>query len=115
MVWRGTVGMPDTETDDAATEDRVRAPDPDDPSKPDSPDELTKASWLFILRKTAHEFGNDQCTDLAAALTYYAVLSAFPALLVMVSLLGVFGQGRSTTTALLDTAGALIPASAVEL
>jgi membrane protein len=107
--------MADAETYDAVTEDKVQAPDPDDPSKPESPDDLTKASWLFILRKTAREFGNDQCTDLAAALTYYAVLSAFPALLVMVSLLGVLGQGRSTINALLDTAGALIPSSAVQL
>jgi membrane protein len=44
----------------------------------------------------------DECTDLAAALTYYAVLSLFPALLALVSLLGVFGQGESTTNAMLD-------------
>jgi len=44
----------------------------------------------------------DECTDVAAALTYYAVLSIFPALLALVSLLGVFGQGESTTNAMLD-------------
>jgi membrane protein len=107
--------MAEADSDDAFTEDRKRAPDPDDPSKPDSPDELTKASWLFVLRKTAHEFSKDHCTDLAAALTYYAVLSVFPALLVMVSLLGVFGQGRRTTNALLDVAADLVPASAVDI
>ena len=48
------------------------------------------------------EFGADGCTDLAAALTYYAVLALFPALLALVSLLGVFGQGESTTQTLLD-------------
>lgn len=68
-----------------------------------------------MLRKTAHEFSNDQCTDMAAALTYYAMLSVFPALLVMVSLLGVFGQGRRTTNALLDTAAELVPTSALDL
>ncbi|OBK24013.1 ribonuclease BN [Mycobacterium asiaticum] len=107
--------MAHTETDDAATEGKKRAPDPDDPSKPASPHDLTKASWLFVLRKTAHEFTDDQCTDLAAALTYYAVLSVFPALLVMVSLLGVFGQGRRTTDALLGVAGDLVPASALDM
>ena len=110
--------MAHTETDldgNARTEERKRAPDPDDPSKPESPHDLTRASWLFVLRKTAREFTNDQCTDLAAGLTYYAVLSLFPALLVMVSLLGVFGQGRRTTDALLDAAGDLMPASAVDL
>lgn len=67
-----------------------------------------------MLRKTAREFGHDQCTDLAAALTYYAVLSLFPAVLVMVSLLGVFGQGRRTTDALLDIVSDVAPASTVD-
>src|SRR5947209_5154759 len=68
--------------------------DPEDPRKPKSPTELTRPSMMYVLRKTAREFARDQCTDLAAALTYYAVLSLFPALVVMVSLLGVFGQGK---------------------
>ncbi|OBK15885.1 YihY/virulence factor BrkB family protein [Mycobacterium asiaticum] len=107
--------MAHSKSDDDLTEDKKRAPDPDDPSKPESPHDLTKASWLFVLRKTGREFLSDQCTDLAAALTYYAVLSLFPALLVMVSLLGVFGQGGRTTAALLDAAGDLVPASAVDM
>ena len=65
-----------------------RPPEPDDPRKPESPTDLTKPSLFYVLRKTAREFQQDQCTDLAAALTYYAVLSLFPALLVLVSLLG---------------------------
>ncbi|HEU5456836.1 MAG TPA: YihY/virulence factor BrkB family protein [Nocardioides sp.] len=64
--------------------------------------DLSGASWRFTVRKAASEFTRDECTDLAAALTYYAVLSLFPALLALVSLLGVFGQGESTTNALLD-------------
>lgn len=90
------------------------APDPDDPRKPDSPTDLTKPSALYVLRKTAREFSHDQCTDLAAALTYYAVLSLFPAVLVMVSLLGVFGQGKRTTDALLDLVSDVAPASTVD-
>jgi membrane protein len=93
---------------------RERAPDPEDPRKPDSPTDLTKPSAFYVLRKTAREFGHDQCTDLAAALTYYAVLSLFPAMLVMVSLLGVFGQGRRTTDAVLDIASDVAPSSAVD-
>lgn len=95
--------------------ERKHAPDPDDPSKPDSPDDLTRASWLFVLRKTAYEFNKDQCLDLAAGLTYYAVLSLFPALLVLVSLLGVFGEGRRTTDALLEVVAGVAPASAVDM
>lgn len=90
-------------------------PDPDDPRKPDSPTDLTKPSLLFVLRKTAREFQHDQCTDLAAALTYYAVLSLFPALLVLVSLLGVFGQGRRTVDAVLETASGIVPGDAMDL
>ena len=60
------------------------------------------------------EFSTDQCTNLAAALTYYAVLSLFPALVVVVSLLGVFGQGQRTTDAVLEIVGQLGPASAVD-
>ena len=92
-----------TGDDNTRTQDKEQhAPDPDDARKPDSPDDLTKASWLYVLRKTAREFSADQCTDLAAALTYYAVLSLFPALLVLVSLLGVLGQGQRTVDALLE-------------
>ncbi|MBV9353124.1 MAG: YihY/virulence factor BrkB family protein, partial [Mycobacterium sp.] len=87
---------------------------PDDASKPQSPTELTSPSVVYVLRTTARQFGRDQCTDLAAALTYYAVLSLFPALLVMVSLLGVFGQGKRTTDAVLQIVGDLGPPSVVD-
>jgi membrane protein len=97
-----------------ANADTSDAPDPEDPSKPDSPADLSKPSILYVLRKTVREFGTDQCTDLAAALTYYAVLSLFPALVVVVSLLGVFGQGQRTTDAVLQIIDDLGPSSAVD-
>lgn len=79
---------------------RVEA-DPDDPAKPDSPSDLTKPSWVYILRKTAREFSKDECTDLAAALTYYAVLALFPAMIALLSLVGLAGQGPSTVRTLM--------------
>ena len=91
-----------------------KSADPDDPRKPDSPTDLTKHSMLFVLRKTAREFSKDQCTDIAAALTYYAVLSLFPAILAMVSLLGVFGQGQKTVDAVLDIVGDIASPSVVD-
>ena len=69
---------------------------PVDAGKPESPTKLTKPSWKYIARKTSREFRDDQCTDLAAALTYYSVLALFPALLALVSLLGLFGQAGKT-------------------
>jgi membrane protein len=98
---------------ETATTDRV--PDPDDPQKPASPTKLTRPSLLYVLRRTAREFRQDQCQDVAAALTYYAVLSLFPALVVVVSLLGVFGQGKRTTDAVMEIAADLVPTSAVDV
>ncbi|MEO9328958.1 YihY/virulence factor BrkB family protein [Gordonia aurantiaca] len=98
---------------DADLRDAPELADPD-PRKPESPTDLTTPSLMFVLRKTAREFSRDQCTDLAAALTYYSVLSLFPALLALVSLLGVFGQGEKTVDAVLQMVGGLGPASAVD-
>ena len=96
-------------TASAAPVDDTSRPDPDDPRKPESPGDLTRPSLLYVLRQTVREFGRDQCTDLAAALTYYAVLSVFPALVVVVSLLGVVGQGRKTSDAILQIVGDIAP------
>ena len=69
--------------------------------KPDSPTDLTKQSWTYVLRKTVREFSDDQCLDLAAALTYYAVLAMFPAALAMLSVVGLVSDGRETVDTLL--------------
>src|SRR3546814_11724832 len=69
--------------------------------KPDSPTDLTKPSWFYIARKTAREFIDDECTDLAAALTYYSVLALFPATIAILSLVGLVGEGRDTVDTLL--------------
>jgi membrane protein len=78
------------------------APSPDEGRKPDSLKEIEKPGWRYTAKSAFSEFQRDQCTDLAAALTYYSVLSVFPAILALVSLLGFFGQGKSTTDQLLD-------------
>jgi membrane protein len=90
------------------------AVEPDAEQKPDSPSDLHRRSWIYVVKKTLREFSKDQCTDLAAALTYYAVLALFPALVALVSLLGVFGQGPSTVDALLKIVDQIGPASAVD-
>ncbi|WP_310965000.1 YihY/virulence factor BrkB family protein [Nocardioides terrisoli] len=64
--------------------------------EPASPTDLTGSSWRYVARKTLREFSRDQCTDLAASLTYYSVLSLFPALIALLSLVGLVGQGPST-------------------
>jgi len=106
--------MTDAETDESSTAKARTAPAPDDARKPDSPADVTKPSWKYIAKKTLREFTKDQCPDLAAALTYYSVLSIFPALLALVSLLGIFGQAEKTTSALLEIVQGFAPAETVQ-
>jgi membrane protein len=87
------------------SETRTDAPRPEDDAKPDSPGDITKQSWLYVARKTLREFSKDQCTDLAAALTYYAVLALFPALIAMLSLVGLVGQGPKTAQTIVKVMG----------
>ncbi|WP_263054966.1 YihY/virulence factor BrkB family protein [Curtobacterium sp. RIT-PI-V] len=77
-------------------------PDPDDSRKPDNPTDLTKPTLVYTLKKTLREFSSDQCTDLAAGLTYYTVLALFPGLLAIVSILGLVSNPSDTITSLLD-------------
>jgi membrane protein len=85
-------------------EDRTSPPEPapDDPRKPDDPTDLTKRSWGYVARKTVREFSHDQCTDLAAALTYYSVQAIFPAAIALLSILGVVGQSGKAVKAVED-------------
>jgi membrane protein len=70
--------------------------------KPEKPTEIHKQSWKYVGRKVLREFSEDQCTDQAAALTYYAVLAVFPALLALFSVLGLVGQGQKAVKAITD-------------
>jgi len=97
------------------SEKQQTAPSPDDPRKPDSPGEVAKPSWKYALRKTAREFTADQCTDLAAALTYYAVLSIFPAMIAIISLLGVVGQGERSTDTVLSLINQVAPGGTADV
>ena len=60
------------------------------------------------------EFRDDNVTDWAAALTYYAVLGLFPALIALVSIVGLFGNPDDTTEALNDVVRDLGPSSAAD-
>jgi membrane protein len=91
------------------------SPHPDDSRKPDSPTDIAKPAWGYVFKRTVSEFSKDQCTDLAAALTYYAVLAIFPALLALVSILGLFGQAEATTGAVLDILRTMSPDAATNL
>jgi membrane protein len=80
---------------------------------PSTPSELPKRSWWAVLKRTVSEFGDDNLTDWAAALTYYAVLSLFPGLLVLTSLLGLLGP--QATQSLVDSVNSLGPGDARDI
>ena len=81
---------------------------------PDDPTDLRNATKLDTLKRTFTEFKEDNITDWAAALTYYAVLSLFPALIALVSIVGLFADPVSTTRTLTDIVTQLSPGTAAE-
>jgi membrane protein len=83
-------------------QERTEKRDTEGADKPDSPGDMKKGSWVYVARRTMREFSKDQCTDLAAALTYYAVLALFPALIALLSILGLVGQGPKIVSSMLD-------------
>ena len=84
-----------------------------DNEPPRGPAGFSPRAWWTVLKRTVREFQDDNLTDWAAALTYYSALSMFPALIVLVAILGLFGTD-STTSTLLDIVDQLGPASAVD-
>jgi membrane protein len=79
------------------------------------PEGTGTGSGLFAtLKRTATEFMEDNLTDWAAALTYYGLLALFPALIAMVSLIGLVGDPKSTTESLTEIVTEIGPASAAE-
>ena len=69
--------------------------------------------WWPVLKRTVREFREDNLTDWAAALTYFSVLAIFPALIVLVSILGLVGE--SATQPLIDNLGTVAPGPAKEI
>ncbi|MDQ0692734.1 YihY/virulence factor BrkB family protein [Arthrobacter sp. W4I7] len=106
--------MATQDSSETSTAKAGQAPDPNDSRKPDGPRDVDKPSWIYILKKTLREFSKDQCPDLAAALTYYGVLSLFPAILALVSLIGLFGDPQKTTDALLQIVQGFVPAETID-
>ncbi|MFD5480990.1 YihY/virulence factor BrkB family protein [Streptomyces hawaiiensis] len=114
---------PEAERREAPQSERGEAPAPasEEPgpspeverAAPDTPSELPRKSWGAVLKGSLREFKDDELTDRAAALTYYGVLALFPALLVLVSMLGL--TGRSTTDKVLENVQQLAPGSARDI
>jgi membrane protein len=74
---------------------------------------MEKRSWLGTLKRAAKGFSRDNLTDWAAALTYYAVLSLFPAIIALISILGLVVDPATITRVITDVVSSLGPESAV--
>src|SRR5215212_11840120 len=75
---------------------------------------LAKRTWFGTVKRTVREFKDDNLTDWAAALTYYGVLALFPALIALLSILGLVIDKATITRVLTDTISAIGPSSAVQ-
>src|SRR5436305_9088009 len=91
------------------TSQRDRASSPANGRPPEKPTSLRTKSWFGVLKRTVREFKEDNVTDWAAALTYYGVLAIFPAIIALVSVLGLIGT--SVTQPLIANVGKLAPGS----
>jgi len=69
---------------------------------------------METLKRTVTEFREDNLTDWAAALTYYGLLSLFPALIALVAVVGLFADPRATTEELTAIVTRIGPDSAAE-
>jgi membrane protein len=70
--------------------------------------------WIAVAKAIYNRFGEVQVTDRAAAMTYYSILSVFPALLVVVSLLTLLGSYPETYQSIVDTLRDAAPGPAVD-
>jgi membrane protein len=75
--------------------------------------ERRDGSTAAVLKRAVKGFSDDNLTDWAAALTYYGVLAIFPALIVLVSVLGLIGH--SATQPLIDNLGKVAPGPAKDI
>lgn len=78
---------------------------------------MARTPWRYAARRAIHEFGRKDGTDIAATLTYHAILALFPAVIALLSLVGIFGQRGASVdaiTTVLSDAGAEQLAAGIE-
>jgi membrane protein len=96
----------DTAPDQAAREEPAAIEE----QAPERPTRLPRRSWGGVLKRTVREFKEDNLTDLAAALTYYGILAIFPAMIALISIVGLIGD--SATQTLITNLDKLAPGTA---
>lgn len=66
--------------------------------------QLSWRTWRGVLVRSVQNFVNDNCSDWAAALTYYGVLAVFPSAIVIVALVGLVSSGEQTVDTIVELA-----------
>jgi membrane protein len=79
-----------------------------------NPSNPREHSLLATLKRTVAEFRDDNLGDWAAALTYYGLLSLFPMLIALVSIVGLFADPASTTRTVTDIVTRIGPESGAD-
>lgn len=122
--WRQRKGLPpepDANGDDA--DDTTKRPGhahtqidppPAIPGGPTSPWQLSKKSWIAILKRTFKEIGRDRVTSVSGGVTFFGLLALFPALTALVSIYGLVAD-RETILKNFDMLNRFLPPSAVDL
>ena len=106
---------PARDTDQHAGQTRVNGADEKRSGRrPEGPPHALSGSAFQTVKRTLSEFSEDNLTDSAAALTYYAVLSIFPALLALVSIVGLVGDPHTVTKEMTNLVTSIGPASAAQ-
>jgi membrane protein len=103
----GEMAIPSDEHKDTGNGERARRD-----YRPHGADD--RPSLFATLKRTATEFGEDNLSDWAAALTYYGLLALFPALIALVSIVGLFADPQSTTQKVTDIVTQIGPDSAAQ-
>lgn len=68
----------------------------------DSPAQLSRGDWRVVFTRTVHEYRIHQVQDIAAALTFYALLAMLPALLATLATIGIFGSAQTAAESVLQ-------------
>ncbi|MGI8579016.1 MAG: YihY/virulence factor BrkB family protein [Solirubrobacteraceae bacterium] len=114
MAEKTEGGSRRVEDDERPESDHKSADGDNGPTRKDyKPTGAEQKTGLFAtVKRTFTEFSEDNLTDWAAALTYYGLLSMFPALIAMVSVIGLVGDPATVTKTLTDIVMKVSPGSA---
>lgn len=100
----------------ARSESRSNGGSPADPVRADYAPEGTdrRPTTFATLKRTVMEFGEDNLADWAAALTYYALMSLFPALIAFIGIVGLVADPRGVTETITEIVNEIGPETAAQ-